>query len=219
MFRCAKWIGSMLLAGAALAGPVSDGLACGNEVEIKIDPTTRAVQTAEHALEQGKWQLALRTIAPVMKAPPTGSRQGLARRASVLAVLAVARSEGRYALDGSEIADGERRSAEIARVVAMSDKLHASDKDDAAGKTNHAEVLSHAPDRRDEAFRTLSELESADLLSSAYAYAALAKLRSSPPRRAPGWVAPAWLAMQHAKAKVAHARCERMATKKEICAG
>ncbi len=210
-----KWIGSAVLAAAALA-PIRDGWACGNEVEIQVDPRTQSVQRAERALERGEWRAALQGAAPVMR----GQRKdGLSLRASAIAVLAVARSDGRYGLDGSEVADGERRRAELERAATLSDEIHGLKKDDVAVRTNHAEVLSHLPDRREQALRTLAELESADLVSSAHAYAALARLRSTPPRSAPGWVAPAWLAMQHAKAKVAHARCERMATKKELCAG
>ena len=211
-----RWLGAAFVAFCAFAGPIQEGRACGNEIEIKIDPQTRAVQTAERALDRGEWRAALKLAAPVMAARKGNAEDNLARRASGVAVLAVARSEGRYGFDGAEIADAERRLAELTRAARVSEELAARKKDDVNVRTNHAEVLSHLPERRGEALRTLTELEGADLVSSAYAYAALARLRVQAPR-APAWVAPALVALEDAKAKVAVARCKRMAAKKEIC--
>lgn len=217
LHKKAKWLGAAFVALGAFAGPMRDGRACGNEVEIKIDPHTRAVQTAERALERGEWRAALKLAAPVMAARKGKAEDNLARRASGVAILAVTRSEGRYGFDGAEISEAERRMAEISRAVSLSEELSARKKDDVTVRTNHAEVLSHLPERRGEALRTLAELEGADLVSSAHAYAALARLRGQAPSTAPAWVAPALVALEDAKAKVAVARCKRMASNKEIC--
>ncbi len=206
--------------GLALLASAERGRACGNEVEARVDFRIALLANAERNTSEGRHRLALDALKIVL--PKTGSEptgDPLVDRAFALAALGVARVDGRYDLRGVET-KGERGPSEaLATALSLAEHFHRAKKDDSVAKTNFAEVLSHFPNRRGEAKRLLSELEEKDMMTSAYGYAALARLRADAGVGAPPWLSPALTALERAPQEVAKARCARMASVKEICAG
>lgn len=223
--RSARTVVSGLLAASLgaivlLAGGSKESAACGNEVEIKVDPRAQAVRNAELDLERGDGQKALRDLRVVLAAKEQiAAADDIERRAFGVAALAIARADGRLQLDGTEAAGEAAPAAALDRAALMSKLVYEKKKDDMTVRSNHAEVLSRIPEHRGAALAMLTELEGADLLATGHAYAALARLRSEAPAGTASWVAPAWVAMRHAPAALATARCERMAKNKEVCRG
>ncbi len=209
-----------LTLGAVLAAPSRESRACGNEVEYRTDFRVQLVANADRNTAEGKHRqalLSLKLALPEKGDMPTGEH--VVNRAFAVSALAIARSDGRYDLRGVE-AGGETGTAEAMRhAVAIGKHFYDALKDDNAAKTNYGEILSHLSDRRTEAKRILGELEANDLVTSAYGYAALARMREEAGRGAPPWLAPALAALEHAPAAMAKTRCERMASYKGICSG
>jgi hypothetical protein len=130
--------------------------------------------------------------------------------------LAIARSRGKLDI-GGETTRAEGATEALLRAVAISTQHYEHKRDDNTVKTNHGEILSFVPDRRDEALRLLTSLENTDLMTSAFGYAALARLRHRAGEGRQAWIAPALVALNRAPAALASSRCERMAKNKEIC--
>jgi hypothetical protein len=90
---------------------------------------------------------------------------------------------------------------------------------DASAKTDYGEALARIPERRKEALRVLSGLAEKDLIGSAQGYAALAALRRSAGDGELPFVAAPARALEAARARLAEARCRRMAIDEEAICG
>lgn len=150
----------------------SRGDACGNAV-LATDKTVAAVKEAEKILDDGAPVEARRRIQDLLGGGEafderTPSAKGLTKRAHRIIALADVRIDDRQ---------GERRKVVLANAVSVLSRLADDSPDDAAKKADLAEAL--AKTHAGKAKKILEDLAKRDVVATAYAYAALARLRAS----------------------------------------
>ncbi len=203
-----------LLAGCVVSALlVTDAAACGNATMADVDANVKKVKAAEAALEKGDVATAKKTSLQVKRflqnvelivqdGKRTEDLRPLLRRATRIHTLAVSRDPK------STEAERNESVTEFERTVLGS--LHAAgrqkeepEKAEPTLLADHAEVLSRIPARTGPALMVLRTLRDKDLLGSAHAFAALARLEK---------------AAGNADAeKDARERCRKAAVKPAIC--
>lgn len=220
--RTVPTIGLVLaLTAGFVSTPSHESLACGNGVELEIERAASAVAQAENTTNRGFHADALKLLAFMF---PNGQPRSdfLGQRAQLVAARAIARTGGRVGLLGIEAKEGGELSNLHLAGRFVQERLEKKP-DDPALRTDYAEVLAAIPEKQSEARRILVELERKDLMGSAFGYAALARLRSTPRTAKTGKELPSWLAapletLDRAPREVDVARCERMALEDGVCA-
>jgi hypothetical protein len=200
-----------------VSGPVRESHACGNEVEHEIDFSTSLVAQAERTTNAGRHADALKQLASMF--PEGRARPGdVGDRAQLVAARAIARTGGRYGLNGALV---QKEGGELSNLHLAGRFVHErllKKPDDPSLRTDYAEVLAQIPEKQLEARKILVELEKKDLVTSAYGYAALARLRSTPRKKdLPSWLDAPLQTLDRAPRVIDLARCERMATGQGIC--
>lgn len=166
--------------------------ACVNAT-MREDVAIAKLRRAEEALEAGDVWTARELSAEVEDAELEASRPdlaGLSRRAERVHALSFVR-------------DPRATNEELARAATQLEARRGAD-DDPARSADYGEALERAG-RSDEAYAVLAPLADADLIGSAYAYAALARAAN---KRDDG-----------ARAATASSRCETMAVRPGVCRG
>lgn len=159
--------------GLALLAIADDARACENEVFIQLTPVQHIAQ-AESLLEQGRWGEAasiIRAQYPNIrvldeKAPP------LALRAERIYAMALVRANGQ--LDGQT---GWTRAANFEWSLETLKTLEAKRTNDPRAQADLAEAGIRLNRTRPASVAVLEDLDRRDLLGSAYAYLALARVR------------------------------------------
>jgi hypothetical protein len=208
-----------------------DASACHNTTLPKTDPAIATIKEAERLVDGGNPKEA---VAWVMLANPgfatkkPGASPLSDRALSVLARAAV-RSGGEHcgpqctaeAKAGPEAAPpkAEQRQAALAWALKTSRTLHQARSDDPAATTNLGEALAAMSGHEGQALQLLRPLEKNDLVTSPYAYAALARLRSSAASDQPAYLRAPLRALGDGLRRVDRHRCERMAQDPAICTG
>ncbi len=208
---------ALAFAATALAGldPAASE-ACINGVEVQIDPRVQMLANAEADAAEGRILDAL--AATELAFPGRGpAKSPLHERALVVTAKAIARSEGRYGPGGKAAADEAIRAENLTFAASVLEARLQKLPSDAASRTDLAEALSMLPARRKEAALMLGELEQRNVMASAHGYRALAKVRKEAGQGKPGWLAAPLAAFAAAPREMALARCERMATTKDVC--
>jgi hypothetical protein len=194
--------------------------ACGNEVFVRIDPNVAILKEADRLADNGNPGEAMRwalksTVDPMKKKPGDGP---LSDRALQVLARAAVRSDGAvFPGIGATPTDAERAASKVWAVKT----LRAFDEKaptDPHIDTLLAEALASQPDGRAEAKRTLLTLAKKDMVTSAFGYAALAKVAAAPAGTPASAAAPID-AMMAGSIALAKLRCETMSKDKGICVG
>lgn len=198
-----------------------ESAACGNGVERRLREHVMAVAKAEKDVSEGKSRLAAQGVLnryPRIRTQTIG-RNTVADRALRVMARAVVRTGG--GIDGGARFPGSTDAERKENLNWALRVLHAfvnNNPADASAKADYGEGLARVPERHAEARRVLSELSSKDLIGSAHAYAALADLRRQAGDGKLPFIAAPQRALQSARAKLAEARCRRMAVDDEtVC--
>ena len=168
------WIGA-LCAGLLLAGSIAtDAAACGDEYEAvrvarkprprPIPQEERIPMAARHLDEDQVLEATAQVLAafPALRATEEGSSPLEARAQRILA-LATVRGEA-------------PKAADVQWAVRTLRAVSASRPDDPVAQADLGEALASQPATENEALAVLSDLAGRDLVGSAHAYAALARL-------------------------------------------
>lgn len=217
MKRMARWVGLAL--GGAVLGLSLDATACGNGMRgQKVhDPMRRLVfdqqeevvvprlQLAEDALREGNLMLAAAELDAITSRMPKAPAQLRARFDRVAALVTV-RTDGQWpSLKAGKENDAAARARALgAAVTKLRYRLAVAFKDPVR-MTDLGEGLAALPKHRQEARSILEALAARDLLTSAYGYAALSRLRA--------------FAKDHAGASHALDSCRKLDPKGVACPG
>jgi ATP/maltotriose-dependent transcriptional regulator MalT len=168
--------GCLMLATIAAAPPA---FACGNVVERRVDPRVDALLLAERALESRDYRTAARMAQrfnPDLRR--ADDRPSPVARAARVMALVVVRSGGRWLAGGA--ADSAADRAQNFEWAISKLRRHAMRALNHPGRLSDlAEALAAVDKYHDEARRILEHLAARDLVTSAYAYAALSRLRAA----------------------------------------
>jgi hypothetical protein len=162
----------VIVAAALWASVPSRGDACPNAV-LATDKTVAAVKEAEKLLDDGDPAEALRRIHDILGSfevfqEDTPSAKGLTNRAHRIIALAQVRIDDRQ---------GEYRAVLLAQAVSVLERFVKASPNDVAKQSDLGEAL--AKTKPGDARKILEELARRDLVTTAYAYAALARLRAA----------------------------------------
>lgn len=217
--RRLAWIGTFAV-GLLVAERPQEAEACIHGMSRQVDPVPMGVAEAEVLLDQGKPRAAaakLKSVDSTLADRKPGAGPVSDRALRVLA-RASARTGGSAVLGLAQEPEGE--GAEGKRLdwaKGVMRELAKSQPGDAGISTDLAEILALSPSDVPEAERLLSELESADLVATGHAYAALARVRSAGRTGEPGFLKAARTALDHGRVKIDLGRCERMTKDKAAC--
>jgi hypothetical protein len=194
--------------------------ACGNEVFIRIDPNVAILKEADRLVENGNPTEAMRwalksTVDPMKKKPGDGP---LSDRALQVLARAAVRSDGAVFPGIGATPTAAERSASTAWAVKTLRAFDEKAPTDPTLDTLLAEALASQPEGRAEAKRTLLSLARKDMVTSAFGYAALARVAGAP-EGTPASVAAPVDAMMAGSVALAKLRCETMSKDKGICVG
>jgi hypothetical protein len=145
-------------------------------------PASERIAAADQRLDEEKLSLA---AAQVVAAFPTiktmdVAKEPLETRAHCILALALVRSGGSLAgVEGFSSAREADRAANLEWGVSTLREVEASRHDDPVAQANLGEALAARGSYEEEAVRILGGLANRDLMGSAHAYAALARLRAS----------------------------------------
>jgi hypothetical protein len=192
------------VSGAVLAPPAE---ACGPIVRREVDPRAMGLAKAERALEQGQFAAAALNVTqafPGIRSAQPGTDPLTSRALRVMA-LAVVRADGAITL-GTDWrgATGAQRTQNIDWSAHTLRTIVAARPADPSAQGDLGEALAKIPKSHAEALSILNGLAQKDLLGSAHAYAALARLRAAAGDK-PGRDA-------------AVAKCQAMTQTQSICA-
>ena len=199
----------MVAALAAGSAAATDARACGFFDYRQVRPIAKArpvfvavddrIAAADQRLEEAKNEAAaleVVTAFPQIRGVAVGASP-LETRALRILSLAVVRAEGSLTgVRGFTGATAARRAANLEWATGTLRAVDAQKHDDPVARADLAEALARSPQHEDEALTILSDLTARDLVGSAPAYAALARLRAA---RGDG-----------AGTRAALARCEQM---------
>ncbi|MBL9028311.1 MAG: hypothetical protein JNL21_39335 [Myxococcales bacterium] len=194
--------------------------ACIHGMYKQVDPVPQGVAEAERFLDQGRPRAAvakLKSVDPslISRKPGASPTSDLALR---VFARAAARTGGELTLGFEGETDGEGAAGKrLEWAAATMRELAQKQPSDAGITTDLAEVLAQDPTKREEAKRALAELETADLVGTAHAYAALARLRTTAQPAQPAYLAAARSALDQGRIAIDLARCERMTKDKASC--
>jgi hypothetical protein len=185
---------SFLTCALALGAYGTPASACDNAVEVVVDPRTEAVAGAENTLKSGDSAGAARRVLaqyPGLRGAslePTSREPLLMRSARILAV-AIVRTDGRTSF-GESVTWGRSGNLEWAVTTLREVSVWKQRQETQRAFATHVvpvespdlaadlgEALATLPHTRIEAKKLLESLDRRDLLGSAQAYRALAKLR------------------------------------------
>ena len=183
---------SALVAAAIAAGgaAASDAHACGFfdyrevrpvVVKPKPVPAPDRIAAADQRLDEAKNEAAgteVVTAFPAIRTIPVGASPIETRARRILA-LAVVRADGSLTgVKGFTATTPAQRAVNVDWAVTTLRAIDAQRHDDPVARADLAEALSRSPGHEDEAFTLLADLTARDLVGSANAYAALARLRA-----------------------------------------
>ncbi|MEO1269115.1 MAG: hypothetical protein AAFX99_13520 [Myxococcota bacterium] len=195
------WVVAVMMASSATAS------ACVNEMRHRLDRNVHLLSKSERLLDQGKHREALRLVmGSFPHAFGRSKSEPWAERARMVAAVAVVRTRGRYAFRaGAGLVRSKRaQDRNIARAVSMLGALRTRTPQSTVLQARYAEGLALNPRHAQRARKLLEDLAQRDLLTDAYAYAALARLRADQG--------------DEAQSQEAWERCRAMATTpSEIC--
>jgi hypothetical protein len=200
----AKALGTVCLACAAMASSV-EGRACGNGVEIEVDPRVERLAAADRLLFLGKSVDAAKTalgVFPHVRSAQLG-KDGLLASAMRVVAVAIVRMDGALTAGEFGAATDEEREANFEWAVTALRKLQLRRLNNPRALTELAEALAKRPTSREEARSMLEFLASADVVASWQGWAALAGLREE--------------AGQSLARDQAIARCEQRAPERAAC--
>lgn len=213
----------MALAMALGATAMSDeATACGNGTERRLNEHVMAIAQAENHVSEGKPRLAAKKVLnryPRIRTQVIG-RNSVADRALRVMARAVVRTGG--AIDAGHRFPGasdEERKTNLQWAVRVLHGFVNHKPADASAKTDYGEALARVPERQKEALRVLTTLAQKDLIGSAQGYAALAELRRDAGEGKLSFVAAPARTLAAARARLAEARCRRMAVDEEAICG
>ncbi|NUP09591.1 MAG: hypothetical protein HOW73_26395 [Polyangiaceae bacterium] len=207
-------LGSMIAVASLCAlVPNKETRACGNEVEIRVDPRVSAVNTAERLVAAGdsaEAQKRLLAAFPLAAKRPVGT-DTITDRALVVLARVATRSEGRV-FHGHGVSDPslEQREKALSWAAQTLKELRIRRPDDAVVQTDLGETLSYIPSRRREAIEVLERLESKDVVASAQGYAALAALHGNVAQDHPARTRAPLRAMARYQRQLELGRCRSM---------
>jgi hypothetical protein len=184
---------SALMVAALAAGSAAstDARACGFFDYREVRPVVKKpvfvaandrIAAADQRLEEAKNEAAgleVVTAFPQVRGVAVGASP-LETRALRILSLAVVRADGSLAgVKGFAGTTASQRTASIDWAIQTLRAVDAQKHDDPVAKADLAEALARSPRGEDEALSILTDLTGRDLVGSAHAYAALARLRSA----------------------------------------
>ncbi|MEQ9323763.1 MAG: hypothetical protein RIF41_31660 [Polyangiaceae bacterium] len=221
MRRTTMAMGMALVVALGATASTDEAAACGNGVERRLHEHVMAIAKAEKDVSEGKARLAAQGVLnryPRIRTQTLG-RNTVADRALRVMARAVVRTGG--GIDAGKRFPGSTDAERKDNLNWALRVLHAfvnNNPADASAKADYGEGLARVPERHAEARRVLSELAAKDLIGSAHAYAALAELRRQAGDGKLSFIAAPQRALESARAKLAEARCRRMAIDDEkVC--
>jgi len=166
----------------ALAGHPTEAVACGESIAFEVDPNVILLSQAESSLNKGKPRSAALDavkVFPKLKTLAPGASPLLPRAQRIVA-MAIVRTDGLLTA-GKEFqaSTSDERRANLEWAVSTLRRLNATKVNNPAVQTDLAEALAKLPESQGEALATLDKLARKDLVTSAYGYATLAKLRKA----------------------------------------
>jgi len=216
-----KSLGAVALLGCVLL-PSYDADACINETLRMVDPAVAKMVEAERLVDAGNTKdatLWVKSANPTFANSKLGATPLSDRGLSVL-VRAAARSGGADFLGhaGGE-PTAEEKSAALAWATDMARQMAERQPEDPRVKSLFAEALVPTRSEHPRVLQMLEPLEKADVLPSAYGYAALAKVRRETASDKAAFLRGPLVALASGKRALAVARCERMVKDGAICEG
>jgi hypothetical protein len=147
-----------------------------------VVPAGERIATADQRLDEEKLSMAANEVLaafPAIKSAPAAATP-IETRAHVILALALARSVGTLSgVTGFSSSREADRAANLQWAVATLRQVEATRHDDPVAQANLGEALEARQGYEGEALGILAPLATRDLLGSAHAYAALARLRAS----------------------------------------
>jgi hypothetical protein len=213
-------VGGLVAVAATLALASSDASACGNGVELRVNQLAIRVSEAERHTIEGRQQAALdRALSafPDLKGRRLGSSP-LFDRASVVAARAIVRSNGFVRLGPlAPTSDVDAQEHALAWATFVLRDVSLRKGDDPGAATDLGEALERTPERHAEARLVLEHLEKQNVMTTAYGYAALARLRERDGHEDPGYLGGPLRALVHAPIALSRARCRSMTRVEGVC--
>lgn len=216
--------GIVAFLAASMALPTQKSAdACGYAIEVRVDPTAQAVSSAEKASASGDQKGAvnkLLSVAPDLWRKKVGGSY-VGDRALRVAARAVVRSNGdltppRGTIPAKlEAAPADAHGFDWASKVL--EGFAAKTSGEPESMTDLGEALERIPTRRGEAKALLTSLEQKDLITNAFGYAALARIRANPAPKAPSFISVPLATLEHGSLLVDLARCRSLTKSPSIC--
>jgi hypothetical protein len=214
------------LSAIALLGSVvlssHDADACINETLRMGDPAVAKMVEAERLVDAGNTKDATSWVKSA-NAGFAKSKLGagpLSDRGLSVLVRAAIRSGGAdYLGHSSDTPSAEEKSAALGWAAGLVKEMYEKQSSDPHMTSLFAESLVRSPREQPRVLKLLEPLEKADVLPSAYGYAALAKARAETAAEKPAFLRGPLVALESGKRTLALARCERMVKDTAICEG
>jgi hypothetical protein len=203
------------VAALSLAVPARESEACIN-TQRRAERATFLVAEAESFTNKGFHADALKRLAPVF-AEDARRDELLIEHGKIVAARVIARTGGHYGLDGSLAEDEHAARANLLLAGGLVQARLLKQPDDPGLRGDYAEVLAQLPEKRGEARSILVDLARRDLMTTAFGYAALARVRATPRKGLPSWLGAPLQTLDRAPRFVDLARCERMAAVDGLC--
>ncbi len=216
--------GTMVL---AFASPTPSATACGNGVERRINQRVQLVVQAERSLSEGDPQKAAAQLLPNyprLRDTPAG-RGSITDRALRVMATSLVRAGG--SIDATirgkapfAAKSDAQRAKNIAWSISTLKQFLGRRKGASAAQTAYAEALAASTVEADRklALKQLTLLEADDVMSSAFGYAALAKLRrAAVAEDNANWLKAVLRRIHEPGAVIAEARCRKMTKDESIC--
>lgn len=166
----------------AVAAQTGEAVACGGSIAFEVDPNVLLLSQAESNLNNGKPRaaaLSVLKVFPKIKSLKPGASHLLPRAQRILA-MAVVRTDGLLTAGKEFTAENaDERRANLEWAVGTLRRLSAAKKNNPSANTDLGEALARLPETQSEALQTLDKLARKDLVTSAYGYKTLAKLRKA----------------------------------------
>ena len=163
----------------AIAAMPAEAVACGESISFEVDAKVMLLSQAESSLGAGKARAAAISVLnafPKLRTATAGD--AMLARAQRIAALAVVRTEGLLSVgEVFQASTAEQRRGNLEWAASTLRRLNEEKKNTPALQTELGEALSKLPETRGEALALLDKLAKKDLVTSAYGWAALAKLR------------------------------------------
>lgn len=215
------WYFGLLSVGALALFGHTTAQACHNGYEPRINPKVGGVAHAERLVNEGYPGPALASVAslyPGIASQKLG-RDPLADRALLVAARAVVRTDGEIplAFGGAAARSGDRteREQRLGWALEVLRAQSVRKPSDPTAATDLGEALERFPEHRGEARRMLADLEQRDVVASAQAHGALARLRRARGAELQPWAKATLGAIEAASVELEIARCRARANAKD----